>query len=132
MFEAIVFVAGAVLFFLAVLFFVFLWQDRLALAHRHREVQAQLTTMKEQRVDLDIRERELRVWAEGLEHQQLAIAKAEEEYRMLTAAKQAPDHGQTTAGYRPAEGDGRRRPAEQARDHATKNAKRSTSGKLLP
>lgn len=87
MFEAIVFVAGAVLFFLAVLYFVILWQDRVMLARRHRQLQTELATMKEQRIDLEIRERELRVWAEGLEHQQRAITKAEEELRMLTASQ---------------------------------------------
>jgi hypothetical protein len=90
-FEAVLFLAGAVLFLLAVVFFIFLWQDRIALLRRRSSLQAQIAALKEQRVDLDILERELRVWAEGLEHQQLAIAKAEEELRMLTAAKRYPD-----------------------------------------
>jgi len=90
-FEAVLFLAGATLFLLAVVFFVFLWQDRAALVRRRESMKAQLATMNEQRVDLDILERELRVWAQGLEHQQQAIAKAEEELRMLTAAKRRPD-----------------------------------------
>ena len=90
-FEAILFLAGAVLFFLAVLFFVFLWQDRAALTRRHEELETEMGALKEQRVDLDIWEHELQVWALGLEHQQLAIAKAEEELKMLTATKQSPD-----------------------------------------
>ena len=91
MFEAILFLAGAVLFFLSVLFFVFLWQDRLALAQRSEALQVEVTDLKEQRVELDIREHELLVWNEGLEHQQKALEQAEEELRMLTASKQAPE-----------------------------------------
>ncbi len=86
-FEAILFLAGAVLFLLAVVFFIFLWQDRVTMLRRRESLRAELMTMKEQRVDLDIREHELVVWAEGLENQQKAIEKAEEELRMLTAAK---------------------------------------------
>ncbi len=86
-FEAILFLAGAVLFLLAVVFFIFLWQDRVTLFRRREALRAELMMMKEQRVDLDIREHELVVWAEGLENQQKAIEKAEEELRMLTAAK---------------------------------------------
>lgn len=90
-FEAALFLAGAILFLLSVVFFIILWQDRAALARRRESLQAELATMKEQRVDLDILDRELRVWAQGLEHQQLAIAKAEQELRMLTATKRSPD-----------------------------------------
>ncbi len=91
MFEAILFLAGAVLFFLSVLFFVFLWQDRLTLAHRGEELQVEVADLKEQRVELDIREHELLVWGEGLEHQQKALEQAQEELRMLTASKQPPE-----------------------------------------
>jgi hypothetical protein len=91
MFEAILFLAGAVLFFLAVLFFVFLWQDRMALIHRRETLQVEAAGLKEQRVELDIREHELQVWGGGLEHQQKALEQAQEELRMLTASKQAPD-----------------------------------------
>ena len=97
MFEALLFLAGAVLFFLAVLFFVFLWQDRTALLRRRAEMRAQIAALeqtsanlKEQRVDMDIWERELRVWAEGLERQQQALEQAEEQLRMLTASKLPP------------------------------------------
>jgi len=91
MFEAILFLAGAVLFFLSVLFFVFLWQDRMTLAHRHEALQVEVAGLKEQRVELDIREHELLVWDEGLEHQQKALEQAQEELRMLTASKQVPE-----------------------------------------
>ena len=91
MFEAILFLAGAVLFFLSVLFFVFLWQDRMTLAHRSETLQIEVAGLKEQRVELDIREHELLVWGEGLEHQQKALEQAQEELRMLTASKQAPE-----------------------------------------
>lgn len=95
MLEAVFFLAGAVLFFLAVVFFVFLWQDRMALARRKSDILLRLAeleqvkgALKEQRVEMDIREHELLVWAEGLEHQQLALEQAEEQLRMLTASKQ--------------------------------------------
>ena len=91
MFEAILFLAGAVLFFLSVLFFVFLWQDRLTLARRSEALQVEVTDLKEQRVELDIREHELEVWDEGLAHQQKALEQAQEELRMLTASKQVPE-----------------------------------------
>ncbi len=137
-FEAILFLAGAVLFFLAVLFFVFLWQDRAALARRHEELETEIDTLKEQRVDLDIWEHELQVWAMGLEHQQLAIAKAEEELKMLTAAKQAPDAASAslTVGE-PAGGNGAGRvPDASASDQApadlaTKNLKQGAKSTKL-
>ncbi|MCD6285371.1 MAG: hypothetical protein J7M39_05600 [Anaerolineae bacterium] len=91
MFEAILFLASAVLFFLSVLFFVFLWQDRLTLARRSEALQVEVSDLKEQRVELDIREHELLVWDEGLEHQQKALEQAQEELRMLTASKQVPE-----------------------------------------
>ena len=135
MFEAIVFLAGAVLFFLAVLYFVILWQDRVALARRHKQLQEDLAAMKEQRIDLEIREQELRVWAEGLDHQQRAIAKAEQELRMLTASKSPPSEpaGLTAtgsaAGDRTPAADDRPR-AGGARRPTAKNAKRTSTGKL--
>ena len=91
MFEAILFLAGAVLFFLAVLFFVFLWQDRVGLARRRQELLLEVQALKEQRVALDIWEHELQVWAAGLDHQQAALEQAQEEIRMLTASKQPPE-----------------------------------------
>ncbi|MCU0522519.1 MAG: hypothetical protein MUF84_17730 [Anaerolineae bacterium] len=143
MFEAIVFLAGAVLFFLAVIYFVILWQDRVALSRRHKQLQVELAEIKGQRIDLEIRERELQVWAEGLDHQQHAIAKAEEELRMLTAPKRPLDEptslrssgGPQATG--PTVGDGSRRDAD-GRIHAPdkarvarKNAKRAAAGQKL-
>ncbi len=122
MFEAIVFVAGAVLFLLAVLYFVILWQDRVSLARRQVQLDTELASLKEQKIDLDIRERELRVWADGLEHQQRAIAKAEEELRMLTASKSELESLATTASGDPQRSSSSRR--------MSKNAKHATSEKL--
>jgi len=92
MFEAILFLAGAVLFLLAVLFFVFLWQDRTAIVRQGEALKNETQVLKEQRVDLEIREHELTVWSQGLEHQQIALEQAREELRMLTASKQVPAH----------------------------------------
>jgi hypothetical protein len=137
-FEAILFLAGAVLFFLCALFFVFLWQDRMSLIRRKAEMEVQVaelkrqtSVLKEQRVDIDIWEHELRVWAEGLEHQQAAIEKAQEELRMLTATK-AP-----VAAASPG-GDLRDSPMNQQGEPVRgeqgmiKNAKRQTNEVKLP
>jgi hypothetical protein len=87
MVEAIFFLAGAVLFLLAVLFFVFLWQDRTSLVQRRDELQEEMSTLKEQRVELDIWQRELQVWEQGLKREHLALEQAREELRMLTASQ---------------------------------------------
>lgn len=90
MFDAIFFLAGAVLFLLAVLFFVFLWQDRLSLTRRHAALEEEMGTLKEQRAELDIWQRELQVWEQGLEREHLALEQAREELRMLTASQPPP------------------------------------------
>lgn len=95
MFEAILFLAGALLFFLAALFFVFLWQDRVAIMRRRAEletqIEAQQAALKEQKIDLDILEHELQVWAQSLEQEQAALAEAREELRMLTPPPPTPE-----------------------------------------
>ena len=128
MFEAILFLSGAVLFFLAVLFFVFLWQDRTALVRRKAEMQAnvealerQAILLKEQRVDIDIWEHELTVWAEGLERQQLAIEQAQEQLRMLTASKVPPANGRRQSAV-----------PEDGEVVLVKNIKRQRDGVKLP
>jgi hypothetical protein len=121
MFEAILFLAGAVLFFFAVLFFVFLWQDRTALLQRKAEMQTQVAALKEQRVDMDIWEHELRVWAEGLERQQLAVEHAQEQLRMLTASQVPPGIGPRESGA-----------AEPGEVVVVKNVKRQWDGAKLP
>lgn len=113
MFEAILFLAAAMLFFLAVLFFVFLWQDRLSLRRRKRMLEVELAAMKEERVELDIWQHELKVWAEGLEEQQLALEQAQEELRMLTAEHE----GRTVVGDAGVRRDGGRA-AERTRSPA--------------
>ncbi len=124
-FEAILFLAGAVLFLLAAVFFIFLWQDRVAMLRRRESLRAELMTMKEQRVDLDIREHELVVWAEGLENQQKAIEKAEKELRMLTAAKRGSG-GEEIHDVAPVEID-----ADSAPRSASKNVKRRAGSAKL-
>ena len=90
MFDAIFFLAGAVLFLLAVLFFVFLWQDRTSLVRRREGLQEEMGTLKEQRAELDIWQRELQVWEQGLKREHLALEQAREELRMLTASQPPP------------------------------------------
>lgn len=98
MFEAALFLAGAVLFFLAVLFLVFLWQDRVLLSERRSEIEALRQNIKEKNVELDVWERELEVWSRSLETEQLALAEAKEELRMLTASASSPASSATPAG----------------------------------
>ena len=122
MFEAIIFLSGAVLFFLAVLFFVFLWQDRVALSRRREALEDEVAVLMEQRVDLDIREHELTVWAQGLEYQQQAIEQAERELRMLTASKQAAGQPSDSRPFVVnSEGDVRRPEAGSEKDDQDRN-----------
>jgi hypothetical protein len=131
MFEAIIFLSGAVLFFLSVLFFVFVWQDRVALLQRKAEMREQVAELeqqafglKEKRVDMEIMEHELRVWAEGLERQQLAIEQAQEELRMLTATKTP-----VTAAPLPVSASA---PDQHGEVMVIKNVKRQRDGAKLP
>ena len=86
--EAAVFLAGAVLFLLAVLFFLYAWRERAAAARASDELQARQETLRQQRVEIDLRERELSVWARGLEQEQQALELERAALKMLTAGEQ--------------------------------------------
>jgi hypothetical protein len=88
MFDAVLFLGGAILFLLAVVFFVVLWQQRVEVEDRERTIEQMEAEMREQRVDLEILERELSVWEKGLVQEQKMLEDAREELRMLTAVKQ--------------------------------------------
>ncbi len=124
MFDAVLFLAGAVLFFLAVLFFVFLWRDRLSLARRREELESEAASMKEHRVELDIWERELQVWAGSLEHEQLALVQAREELRMLTASKQGVPVAMESSAAAAANDGSESFDTSTASSHGAKNRKR--------
>jgi hypothetical protein len=87
MFDAVLFLGGAVLFLLAVVFFVVLWQQRVEVEVRETTIQQMEAKIREQRVDLEILEHELSVWEDGLAQEQRMLEEAREELRMLTAAK---------------------------------------------
>ncbi len=92
MVEAILFLGAALLFLFSVIFFVLMWQDRTTLAQRRAELEQKAVEITEKSADIEIRQTELRVWAEGLEGEQAALAEAAEQLRMLTVAKQAERH----------------------------------------
>jgi cell division protein FtsL len=97
MFDAVLFLGGAVLFLLAVVFFVALWQQRVEVEEREAALEQMETEIREQRVDLEILERELTVWEDGLAQEQRMLEEAKEELRMLTAVKR-PDEDAGTVG----------------------------------
>jgi septal ring factor EnvC (AmiA/AmiB activator) len=97
MFDAVLFLGGAVLFLLAVVFFVVLWQQRVEVEEREATLEQMETEIREQRVDLEILERELTVWEDGLAQEQRMLEEAKEELRMLTAVKR-PDEDVGTVG----------------------------------
>lgn len=82
------FMLGAVLFLLAVLFFVFVWSDRNRLLRQRNLLENDRRRMAERQVELEIWNTELQVWYESLEEQQTQLEKDKEEIRMLTASKQ--------------------------------------------
>ena len=81
---------GAVLFLLAVIFFVFVWSDRNRLLRQRNLLENEKGVIVERQVELEIWNRELQVWYESLEQQQHQLEQEREELRMLTASKQAP------------------------------------------
>ncbi len=98
--EAAVFLAGAVLFLLAVLFFLYAWRERAAAARASDELQARQETLRQQRVEIDLRERELSVWARGLEQEQQALELERAALKMLTAGEQEGNATELETGER--------------------------------
>ena len=90
MIDAIMFMLGAVLFPLAVLFFIFVWSDRNKFLRQRDLLTHDQKTLKVQKADLEIWDRELQVWYDSLEHQQHQLEQEREEIRMLTASKHPP------------------------------------------
>jgi len=101
MFDAVLFLGGAILFLLAVVFFVVLWQQRVEVEDRERIIEQMEAEMREQRVDLEILERELSVWEKGLAQEQKMLEDAREELRMLTAVNQPEGGGDFDAETAP-------------------------------
>jgi len=83
-FDAAMFLAGAVLFLCSVVFFVLVWYDRAALVRRRRSLEQELQRLREERIDVEIREHELAVWQVSLDHEYRQLEQVREELRMLT------------------------------------------------
>ncbi len=87
MLDAIMFLAGAVLFLLAVLFFIYLWWERSTAVKRRLTLAEEQQTLKEKNVELEIWQKELQVWHNTLEHEQKHLEQEREEFRMLVASQ---------------------------------------------
>ncbi len=87
MFDALMFLAGAVLFLLAVLFFIYLWWERGAAAKRRLALTEEQQVIKEKSVELEIWQKELQVWHNTLEHEQKHLEEEREEFRVLVASQ---------------------------------------------
>lgn len=87
MFDAVMFLAGAMLFLLAVLFAVYLWVERGALVKRRTALTEEQHMLKEQNVELEIWQKELQVWHTTLEHEQHHLEQEREDFRVLVAAQ---------------------------------------------
>lgn len=87
MLDALMFLAGAVLFLLAVLFFIYLWWERGTAVRRRLALSEERQALKEKNVELEIWQKELQVWHNTLEHEQQHLEQEREEFRMLVASQ---------------------------------------------
>lgn len=94
MFDAIIFLAGTLLFFVAVLFFVSSWRERRALTEERMTLTVQQQALSEQKVELDIWQRELQVWYSSLQSEQRQLAEDKQKLLILAAPQQTPDRQQ--------------------------------------
>jgi len=85
--DAVMFLAGAVLFLLAVLFFIYLWYERGANIKRRAILAQEQQEIQDKSIDLEIWQKELRVWHDALEHEERQLEHEREEFRMLVASQ---------------------------------------------
>ncbi|MGC9395991.1 MAG: hypothetical protein ACP5J4_14195 [Anaerolineae bacterium] len=85
--DAVMFLAGAVLFLLAVLFFIYLWLERSATVKRGAALVEEQKEMQEKSIELEIWQKELRVWHDALEYEERQLEQEREEFRMLVASQ---------------------------------------------
>lgn len=85
--DAVMFLAGAVLFLLAVLFFIYLWWERGAIIKRRVVLAEEQQDIQEKNIELEIWQKELQVWHTALEHQERQLTHEREEFRMLVASQ---------------------------------------------
>lgn len=85
--DAVMFLSGAVLFLLAVLFFIYLWVERNAAGKRRAALAAEQRDLQERHIELEIWQKELQVWHNALEREERQLAQEREEFRMLVASQ---------------------------------------------
>lgn len=85
--DAVMFLAGAVLFLLAVLFFIYLWWERGAVVKRRAALAEERQDIQEKNIELEIWQKELQVWHNALEREEHQLAQEREEFRMLVASQ---------------------------------------------
>jgi hypothetical protein len=85
--DAVMFLAGAVLFMLAVLVFIYLWVERGATLKRHAILAEEQQEIQEKNIELEIWQKELQVWHNALEHEERQLEREREEFRMLIASQ---------------------------------------------
>jgi len=87
MLDALMFLAGAVLFLLAVLFSIYLWWERGAAIKCRLALEEEQQRLKEKSVELEVWQKELQVWHDALEHEQRQLEQEREEFRVLVASQ---------------------------------------------
>ena len=87
MFDALMFLAGTVLFFLAVLFFIYNWWERSTVNKSRAALTRERQSILEKNVEMDIWQKELQVWHDTLETEQKQLKEEREEFRMLVASQ---------------------------------------------
>ena len=121
MFDALMFLSGAVLFFLTVLFFIYNWWERSTVTKRRVVLDSDQQTIKEKNAEIEIWQKELQVWHNTLEREQKQLEEEREEFRMLVAS-QDMEHNRMLSAPRDAVPDGD--DALLKKDHWGKNFKR--------
>ena len=92
MFDALMFLAGAVLFFMAVLFFIFNWWERGTVSKGRASLVIEQRVVLEKNVELEIWQKELQVWHDTLGTEQRQLEEACEEFRMLVASQDVTEN----------------------------------------
>jgi hypothetical protein len=85
--DAVMFLSGAVLFLLAVLFAIYLWIERSAIIKRRAALAEQQQDAQEKNIELEIWQKELRVWHDALGQKERQLEQEREEFRMLVASQ---------------------------------------------
>ncbi|MBN2390719.1 MAG: hypothetical protein JXR84_08350 [Anaerolineae bacterium] len=84
--DAVMFLSGAVLFLLAVLFSIYLWIERGATVKRRAALAGERQEIQDKNIELEIWQKELRVWHDALDHEERQLEQEREEFRMLVAS----------------------------------------------